>query len=56
MRRLTLDEKISMKGLFARKGIVHIPTLTMKDVVYIWYVCFGFFPITRWYCMPLKNI
>ncbi len=46
MRNLTLDEKISMKGLFSRKGIVK-PELTMEDTLFYWGICFGKV-ITKW--------
>ncbi len=42
MRKLTLDEKISFKGLFAKKGIVNIPTLNIIDALHFWKICFGY--------------
>ncbi len=41
MRKLTLDEKISFKGIFARKGL-NLPKLEMADVPMFWYFCFGY--------------
>lgn len=46
MRDLTLDEKISFKGLLFRKGIVK-PGLDIKDLLFYWSICFGI-QITKW--------
>jgi len=47
MRKLTLDEKISLKGIFAYKGM-HIPKLNMELAVALWGWACGY-RITRWH-------
>ena len=39
-RKLTLNEKISIKGKLARKGLC-LPKLTMSAAVFYWYRCYG---------------
>jgi len=51
MRRLTLHEKISLKGKFEAKGL-KLPTLDMKNAVHFWAMCYGYRPISRWYVVP----
>ena len=46
MRTLTLDEKIGIKGLFAKKGISQ-PKLTTKEAMSIIWHSFGC-PISFW--------
>ena len=52
MRQLTLDEKISLKGLFARKGI-KIPRLTMRHALILWKACYGS-SIANWFKIMRK--
>lgn len=40
MRQLTLDEKISLRGLFARKGF-KVPKLDMRSALLFWRMCYG---------------
>lgn len=40
MRALTLDEKISIKGKLARKGL-RLPELTMEQALFFWNICYG---------------
>jgi hypothetical protein len=47
MRKLTLDEKISLKGVFAFKGLT-VPKLDMEKATFLWgFVC-GY-NILKWY-------
>jgi len=46
MNQLTLDQKISLKGVFARKGII-LPRLDMQQAVFLWRHCCGH-DITAW--------
>lgn len=46
MRELTLDEKISLKGVFAFKGL-SLPRLTMTQALWLWPVACGY-NILRW--------
>jgi hypothetical protein len=39
-RILTLDEKISIKGKLARKGLC-LPKLTLDEAVHFWTICYG---------------
>jgi len=39
-KELTLDEKISIKGKLARKGLC-LPKLTMEHAVFLWNICYG---------------
>ena len=43
MRSLTLDEKISIKGELATKGVLPpmLAALDMKDACRMYYACFG---------------
>jgi hypothetical protein len=52
MRSLTLNEKISIKGKLARKGII-LPKLTMEQAVFLWERCYG---ISIKYYYLLKDI
>jgi hypothetical protein len=47
MRCLTLDEKISLKGVFAFKRL-SLPKLYMEQAVSLWYSCCGY-RITKWH-------
>lgn len=47
MRKLTLDEKISFKGIFARQQGLNLPKLEMADVPMFWYFYFGYH-IEKW--------
>jgi len=40
MRNLTLDEKITIKGKLAKKGLI-LPRLDTAAVVFYWYRCYG---------------
>lgn len=40
MRQLTLNEKITIKGKLAQKGLC-IPKLTIEDAVYFWNKLYG---------------
>lgn len=40
MRNLTLNEKITIKGKFEKKGI-YLPKLNMRSAVHFWYMCFA---------------
>jgi hypothetical protein len=40
MRNLTLDEKITLKGKLAKKGLI-LPRLNTAAVVFYWYRCYG---------------
>ena len=46
MRKLTLDEKISFKGLLSCKG-VSCPKLTTTQLLFYWPKLYGC-PITKW--------
>lgn len=48
MRALSLDEKITIKGKLARKGL-HLPELTMEDALFYWSRCFGYKSIKYYY-------
>lgn len=50
MRQLSLDEKISIKGKLARKGVLpsFLVVLTTKDAVWFFYRCFGI-SIANWH-------
>lgn len=39
-KELTLDEKISIKGKLARKGLC-LPKLTMDEAIHFWNICYG---------------
>ena len=54
MRQLTLDEKITLKGIFARRGLHHILRLTMADAVLQWNILFGYLPISKYYLFGTK--
>lgn len=41
MRSLTLDEKISIKGELASKGLSRLAGMTMVDALNWYYRCFG---------------
>lgn len=47
MRQLTLHEKISLKGLFAKKGLI-LPKLDMPNALHFWKCVNGYFPISRY--------
>ncbi|MCK5021462.1 MAG: hypothetical protein KAS32_30905 [Candidatus Peribacteraceae bacterium] len=47
MRDLTLDEKISIKGLLTKKGLHGLARLTMKEALHLWYQCYGK-PMSMW--------
>jgi hypothetical protein len=47
MRKLSLDEKISLKGIFARKGLF-VPKLDMEQAIFLFGMCCGR-DITRWH-------
>lgn len=49
MRALTLDEKISLKGVFARRGVSPLPCLTMEDALFYWSYLFGYKSIKFYY-------
>lgn len=55
MRKLTLDEKISIKGRLARKGFFQLPRLDMKAAVHYWYMVYGC-AISQWHRIPIKPI
>jgi hypothetical protein len=40
MRELTFNERITFRGLLAFKGVI-LPTITMKQVLFYWPMCFG---------------
>ena len=54
MRPLTLHEKISLKGIFAYKGLV-LPDLTMRSALHFWNMANGYFPISRWYLYRVRR-
>lgn len=43
MRLLSLDEKISIKGRLAKKGVLasYLARLTMKEALWFFYRCYG---------------
>lgn len=43
MRKLTLDEKISMKGQLAQKGVfaAQLLVLNTQTALHYWWACFG---------------
>ena len=53
MRELTLDEKISIKGKLARKGLTRLPRLDMKQAVLFWNICY-YSSIKYFYLIPDK--
>jgi hypothetical protein len=53
MRNLTLDEKISFKGIFAKKGLV-LPKLGMKQALFFYGICYGN-SIAHWYKANFRN-
>ncbi len=54
MRKLTLDEKISFKGLLALKGINEIPKLDMESLLFYWNICYGRV-IINWYNLHTRK-
>lgn len=36
MRNLTIDEKITLKGILHRYNIMRIPKLTMRQAIHYW--------------------
>jgi hypothetical protein len=40
MRTLTLNEKITIKGALARKGL-RLPKLTTEEALFYWNICYG---------------
>jgi hypothetical protein len=53
MRPLTLNEKISLKGIFAKRGLI-LPKLTMPSAVHFWDMLFGYKPISKYYKYQIK--
>ena len=54
MRKLSLHEKITLKGKFAKKKL-SLPKLNMKEALHFWYMCFGT-PIAQYAKVPNKII
>jgi len=54
MRKLSLDEKISIKGKLDRKLNFSLAKLNMVDALYWWSYCYGYFPIGDWCKIPNK--
>lgn len=54
MRKLTLDEKISLKGMIANKGIKGMAGMDMKAILHYWYICYGR-SIAEWYKLSFKR-
>jgi hypothetical protein len=55
MRKLTLNEKISLKGIFKHKGRAgHLNALNMQEAVFIWGLMFGR-SILYWYKLQFKG-
>jgi hypothetical protein len=42
MRKLTLDEKISFKGLFERKNITGLNWLDISNAMHFYRICYGY--------------
>lgn len=60
MRSLTLDEKISIKGELALKGLSRLAGMTMADALDWYYRCFGkpasqFNNPKRWHKKPIPR-
>ena len=53
MRQLTLNEKISIKGLLQAKG-VNIPKLTMKEALFFWRQLYGI-SISKWFKVTYRK-
>ena len=43
MRKLSIDEKVSIKGQLATKGVApyHLARLNTEAALYFWWRCFG---------------
>lgn len=54
MRALTIHEKISLKGIFAKKGLI-LPRLDMPNALHFWSMVNGYFPISRWHLYRINR-